>query len=240
MTAGPAAVIELRDAAFGWRGRAAVRAVSGGFARGSMTAVAGPNGAGKSTLVKGIVGLLRPLSGSVRIAGAERRRLAWLPQAAELDRTFPITVLDMVAMGAWRRVGPWRRYGAAETGRAWRALEAVGLAGQAGHLVGALSGGQLQRALFARLLLQDAQVLLLDEPFAAVDSHTAATLMQLLCAWHGQGRTVIAVLHDLDLVRRHFGQTLLLAGRQVAWGPTPQVLTAANLAAVRGVQEAWT
>jgi len=234
-----AAEIDLRGAAFGWRGRAAVRAVSGSFARGSMTAVAGPNGAGKSTLIKGIMGLLRPLSGSVHIAGAGRRRLAWLPQAAELDRTFPITVLDMVALGAWRRVGPWRRFGAVETARVWQALEAVGLAAEAGRLVGALSGGQMQRALFARLLLQDAQVLLLDEPLAAVDSHTADTLMQLLCAWHREGRTVVAVLHDLALVRRYFGQTLLLAGRQVAWGPTAEVLTPANLAAARGAREEW-
>ena len=236
--AGP--VIDLHGVAFGWRGHVAVQAVSGSFARGSMTAVAGPNGAGKSTLIKGIMGLLRPLSGSLHIAAPERRRLAWLPQAAELDRTFPITVLDMVAMGAWRRVGPWRRFRADETQRVWQALDAVGLAGEAGRLVEALSGGQMQRALFARLLLQDAQVLLLDEPFAAVDSHTADTLMQLLCGWHQQGRTVIAVLHDLALVRRHFGQTLLLAGRQVAWGPTAEVLTPANLATARGTQEEWT
>jgi len=234
---GAAPAIDLRGVAFGWRGRVAVHGVSGSFARGSMTAVAGPNGAGKSTLIKGLMGLLRPLSGSVHIAGAGRSRLAWLPQAAELDRAFPITVLDMVAMGAWRRVGPWRRFGAAETARAWQALEAVGLADEAGRLVGALSGGQMQRALFARLLLQDAPVLLLDEPLTAVDSHTADILMELLCGWHREGRTVIAVLHDLALVRRYFGQTLLLAGRQVAWGPTAEVLTPANLAAARGAQQ---
>jgi len=241
MTDGPAAapVVELRDAAFGWRGRPAVHGISGGFAPGSMTAVAGPNGAGKSTLIKGIVGLMRPLAGTLRVAAGARRRLAWLPQAADLDRTFPITVLDMVAMGAWRRVGPWRRFGAAETGRAWQALQAVGLAGQADCLIGSLSGGQMQRALFARLMLQDAQVLLLDEPFAAVDSHTADALMQLVCAWHGEGRTVVAVLHDLALVRRHFAQTLLLAGRQVAWGPTAEVLTPDHLAAARGAPREW-
>ncbi|MCD0505825.1 metal ABC transporter ATP-binding protein, partial [Bordetella petrii] len=180
-----------------------------------------------------------PLAGTLCVAPGERRRLAWLPQAAELDRTFPITVLDMVAMGAWRRVGPWRRYGAAEMDKVWQALETVGLQDQAGRIVGALSGGQMQRALFARLLLQDAQVLLLDEPFAAVDSHTADTLMQLLCCWHQEGRTVVAVLHDLDLVRRHFSQTLLLAGRQVAWGETARVLSPENLAAARGAQAQW-
>ncbi|GAB1577090.1 metal ABC transporter ATP-binding protein [Bordetella petrii] len=232
-------VIALHDAAFGWRGQPAVRAVSGGFARGSMTAIAGPNGAGKSTLVKGIMGLLRPLAGTVRVAAAERARLAWLPQAADLDRGFPVTVLDMVAMGGWRRVGAWRGFGRQETRRAWQALETVGLAGEAGRIVGTLSGGQMQRALFARLLVQDAQVLLLDEPFAAVDSDTADTLMRLLCGLHREGRTVIAVLHDLGLVRRHFSQTLLLAGRPVAWGATGEVLTAANLCAARGAAEPW-
>src|SRR3546814_11154541 len=127
----------------------------------------------------------------------------------------------MVAMGAWRRVGPWRGVGAQETTRAWQALETVGLAGEAGRLVGTLSGGQMQRALFARLLLQDAGVLLLDEPFAAVDSHTADTLMQLLCEWHQEGRTVLAVLHDLVRVRRYFAHTFPRAGRQVCRGPTP-------------------
>lgn len=232
-------VIALREAAFGWRGRAAVQAVSGHFDRGSMTAIAGPNGAGKSTLLKGIVGLMRPLAGRLDIDPQERRRLAWLPQAVEMDRSFPITVLDMVAMGAWRRVGAWRGFGYTETQRAWQALETVGLADEAGRMVGALSGGQMQRALFARLMLQDAQVLLLDEPFAAVDSHTADVLMQLLCEWNREGRTVVAVLHDLAMVRAHFSQTLLLAGRQIAWGPTAQVLTARNLAAARGALQEW-
>lgn len=232
-------VIALREAAFGWRGRAAVQAVSGHFDRGSMTAIAGPNGAGKSTLLKGIVGLMRPLAGRLDIDPQERRRLAWLPQAVEMDRSFPITVLDMVAMGAWRRVGAWRGFGHTETQRAWQALETVGLADEAGRMVGALSGGQMQRALFARLMLQDAQVLLLDEPFAAVDSHTADVLMQLLCEWNREGRTVVAVLHDLAMVRAHFSQTLLLAGRQIAWGPTAQVLTARNLAAARGALQQW-
>ena len=226
-------VITLRDAAFGWRGQVAVQAVSGHFDRGSMTAIAGPNGAGKSTLIKGIVGLLRPKAGCLQIDADERRRVAWLPQAADLDRSFPITVLDMVAMGAWRRVGAWRRFRREEMQRVWQALEAVGLTDQADRMVGALSGGQLQRALFARLMLQDAQVLLLDEPFVAVDSHTSDALMQLLCDWNQEGRTVVAVLHDLSMVRAYFAQTLLLARRQIAWGPTTEALTTGNLMMAR-------
>ncbi|WP_094844213.1 metal ABC transporter ATP-binding protein [Bordetella genomosp. 11] len=229
--------ISLEQASFGWRGRRAVSDVSGVFLPGSMTAIVGPNGAGKSTLIKGVMGVLRPMAGRVVLDGTGRRGLAWLPQAAELDRGFPITVHELVAMGAWRRVGAWRRYSASERERVRQALEAVGLAGAGDRIVGTLSGGQLQRALFARLLLQDADALLLDEPFAAVDSHTVEDLMRLLGQCHGEGRTVIAVLHDLDLVRAHFPRTLLLSGHVVAWGDTADVLTDANLRAARQLRD---
>ncbi len=232
MNAEPVA-IELRDASFGWHGHAALRGVSGRFEPGAMTAVVGPNGAGKSTLIKGIMGVLWPLSGSVSVGGAGRSALAWLPQAAELDRSFPVTVLDLVAMGAWRRVGAWRRYGSEEIDRCLHALDMVGLAGMAARGVDTLSGGQMQRTLFARMLVQDAPVLLLDEPFAAVDSHTAEDLMALLCGLHGQGRTVIAVLHDLDMVRDHFPQCLLLSGSVVAWGDTETTLCDTHLKTAR-------
>jgi zinc/manganese transport system ATP-binding protein len=231
------APIALEQASFGWRGRRAVSDVTGVFAPGSMTAIVGPNGAGKSTLIKGVMGVLRPMSGRVRVDAAGRRNLAWLPQAAELDRGFPITVYELVAMGAWRRVGAWRRYGAPERERVQQALAAVGLPGAGDRIVGTLSGGQLQRALFARLLLQDADALLLDEPFAAVDSHTVEDLMTLLGLCHAQGRTVIAVLHDLDLVRAHFPRTLLLSGHVVAWGETADVLNEANLRSARALRD---
>lgn len=225
--------IEFANATFGWHGHAALKSVSGCFAAGGMTAVVGPNGAGKSTLLKGIMGVLRPMAGSVHISGAGHSELAWLPQAVELDRSFPVSVLDLVAMGAWRRVGGWRRYGNDELDRCMHALESVGMAGAVGRGVDTLSGGQMQRALFARMLVQDAPVLLLDEPFAAVDSHTADDLMALLCGLHGQGRTVIAVLHDLDLVRDHFPECMLLSGSVVAWGGTNDVLSDVHLKRAR-------
>jgi len=227
--------IALRGAAFGWRGRAAVHGLTGEFSRGSMTAIVGPNGAGKSTLLKGLAGVLRPLAGKLECEADLRRRLAWLPQAAEVERGFPITVADMVALGAWRRVGAWRRFDADETARVHAALRRVGLQDLAGQALATLSGGQMQRALFARLLLQDAPLLLLDEPFSAIDAATTDVLLDLLREQHAEGRTVIAVLHDLDLVRRHFPRTLLLAGRQVAWCETGQALDAANLARARGL-----
>lgn len=223
------AVIELDDVSLGWRGRIAVRGISGVFRQGSLTAVVGPNGAGKSTLLKGIVGLLNPLKGCIRLAGDPRRDLAFLPQADELDRSFPVTVYDLVAMGAWRRVGAWRRFSGEEHERVERALEAVGLSDFRHRIIGTLSGGQLRRALFARLLLHDAPTLLLDEPFAAIDRDTTDDLMRLLMAWHEEGRTVIAVLHDLEMVRACFPEALLMAGQAVAWGDTPSVLTPENL-----------
>jgi zinc/manganese transport system ATP-binding protein len=180
-------------------------------------------------LIKGIMGVLSPLRGHIRLAGNVRREIACLPQAGELDRSFPISAYDLVAMGAWRRVGAWKGFDASEHDRVWDALETVGLADFGARIIGTLSGGQLQRALFARLLLHDAQVLLLDEPFAAVDRHTTEDLMALLQEWNAQGRTVIAVLHDLDMVRSAFPQALLMAGQAVAWGSTPSVLTPENL-----------
>ena len=143
-----------------------------------------------------------------------------------------MTVLDLVAMGAWRRVGAWRRYRGEELDGCMQALETVGLAAEAAAAWMPCPAARCS-ALFARMLVQDASVLLLDEPFAAVDSHTADQLMALLCGLHQQGRTVIAVLHDLDVVRGHFPQCLLLSGSVVAWGHTDEVLSEAHLRAAR-------
>lgn len=222
-------VIEFDQVALGWRDRVALRDVTGQFQRGSLTAVVGPNGAGKSTLIKGAMGMLSPLRGQIRLSDDARSDMACLPQVGELDRSFPISVYDLVAMGAWRRVGAWRRFRAEEHERVLHALQTVGLADFGARIIGTLSGGQLQRALFARLLLHDARVLLLDEPFAAVDRATTDDLMALLHTWNSEGRTVVAVLHDLEMVRASFPQALLLAGQVVAWGETASVLSPENL-----------
>jgi zinc/manganese transport system ATP-binding protein len=227
-TAAGSAPIVLDQVCLGWRDRIALRDVTGVFESGSLTAVVGPNGAGKSTLVKGIMGLISPLRGQIQLSG-KRDDYACLPQVGELDRSFPISTYDLVALGAWRRTGAWRRFDAGERERVMHALEAVGLADFGQRIIGTLSGGQLQRALFARLMLHDARTLLLDEPFAAVDRHTTEDLMTLLRQWHGEGRTIIAVLHDLEMVRACFPQTLLVAGQVVGWGPTANVLTSENL-----------
>jgi zinc/manganese transport system ATP-binding protein len=142
-------------------------------------------------------------------------------------------------LGLWRQSGAFRGVTAAGRAQAERALEAVGLKGFARRPVGSLSAGQFQRVLFARLLVQDAPVILLDEPFNALDARTAAELLDLVKRWHGEGRTVVAVLHDMDLVRRDFPETLLLARDPIAWGPTEQVLTAANRLRARQMAEGW-
>jgi zinc/manganese transport system ATP-binding protein len=216
----------------------AVHHLSGAIRQGSLTAIAGPNGAGKSTLLKAIMGEIRPAEGRIEHA-LTAHDFGYLPQAAEINRRFPISVLDTVMLGAWRRVGAFGRIGKAETTRAREALATVGLEGFERREIGSLSAGQFQRVLFARLLLQDAQVILLDEPFTAIDARTTRDLIDLIADWHGAGRTVIAVLHDLDQVRNHFPETLLLARELIGWGATEEVLTPANLLSMRRMAERW-
>jgi zinc/manganese transport system ATP-binding protein len=193
-----------------------------------LTALVGPNGAGKTTLLRALAGL-HPLAGGVLDrGGAKPADIAILPQGSQLDRDFPLRCRDVVALGFAARLGPFRRIGPSDLGRAEAALAAVGLPDHAGHPIGALSAGQFQRVLFARLMVHDAPVLLLDEPFTAVDAATEEDLIALVQAWHAGGRTIVAVLHDLDLVRAVFPRTLLLAGHPIAWGPTEAVLSESN------------
>lgn len=239
-------LVELHNLTASYRQHPALHHLSGGFAAGSLTAVLGPNGSGKSTLLKCIAGLLRPDphpgSGAHELAlqfSLPRPRMAYLAQVPELDKSFPLRVWDCVALGCWAGAGAWRALTSARRDAIDGALHAVGLQGFEQRSIGSLSSGQLQRVLFARLLVQDAELILLDEPFNAIDSATAAALLALILQWHQQQRTVIAVLHDDALVRAHFPETLLLARERVAWGPTAAVLTPANLARARAMAEAW-
>ena len=206
--------------------RTALEAVHGSFAQGSLTAVVGANGAGKSTLLMAVAGTLRLASGAVACPARRQGRLAFLPQLAAIDRGFPITVAELVALGGWRSFGALRAPSQALRARAEEAAVTVGLAERLRRRVSELSEGELRRALFARLILQDAAVILLDEPFAAVDAATTAALLEQLMQWRQEGRTVIAVLHDLAMVRAHFPETLVLARRCLAWGATEAALPA--------------
>jgi zinc/manganese transport system ATP-binding protein len=227
---GPRPALAFRNASFGYDRRPVLEGLDGTIGEGEVLALVGPNGAGKSTLLKGIVGQARRLSGSVDLCGRDVRELAYLPQQPEIDRSFPITSLEFAATGLWRRLGPWRRYRREHYKAVEAALGRVGLDGLEEKLIGSLSGGQMQRLLFARTLLQDAPVMLLDEPFAAIDADTETDLLGVIRQWQGEGRTVVAALHDFAQVRSVFPRTLLLAGRPVAWGPTGEVLAPASLA----------
>lgn len=228
----------FNDLTLGYDQLPTVRDLRTEIAEGSLTAIVGPNGAGKSTLLKGITGLLKPLAGRVALGALNREDLAYLPQQSEIDKSFPLTVVDLVAMGLWREIGPFGWLGRERRSRIDSAIAAVGLTGFELRPIGTLSGGQLQRALFARLLLQDAQLVLLDEPFTAIDARTLADLLGVILDWHGEGRTVIAVLHDMDTVREYFPETLMLARELIAHGSTDEVLTAENQFHARQMCEA--
>jgi zinc/manganese transport system ATP-binding protein len=235
--AGHAAVIAFHDLTLGYEGHPAVHHLDGEIKKGALLAICGPNGAGKSTLLKSIAGALTPLSGS--LSALPRRDIAYLPQVADIDTGFPISVLDVVAMGLWSQCGLFGAISGRRLDKVRGAVSAVGLDGFEDRAISTLSGGQLQRMLFARLLIQDASVILLDEPFTAIDEKTTADLLSLIARWHEERRTLLIVSHDLDLVREHFPLTLLLAREQVAWGTTSDVLSSANLARARSMAEAF-
>jgi zinc/manganese transport system ATP-binding protein len=237
MSAARPAAVTVRDLTVSFRGHPAVHHLSGAFAPGALTAVVGPNGAGKSSLLAAMGGSIRHYEGAIERDPA--LRVAYLPQASALDRSFPVRVHEVVAMGLWTRIGSFGAVRAAERGQVDQALAAVGLSGFAQRWLGELSAGQAQRVLFARLLMQDAGLILLDEPFNAIDARTTADLLALLQRWKHESRTVIAVLHDLEQVREHFEQVLLLARERVAWGPTAEVLKAEHLFKARQMAEAW-
>jgi len=233
------AQLQFRDLTLGYDRHPAVHHLDGTIPVGALMAVVGPNGAGKSTLFKGVVGALKPLAGRIERNGVAPQDIAYLPQVAEIDRSFPINVYDMVAMGLWRSKGLFGGIGPSDRDRIEHAIEAVGLTGFERRPIGTLSGGQMQRMLFARLLLQDARVIVLDEPFNAIDAKTSADLLGLVRRWHAEQRTVLAAMHDLDLVRSVFPDALLLAREPVAWGKTIEVLTADNWAKARRMCEAF-
>lgn len=231
------ACITFSDLTLGYNSHPAVHHLNGVVRKGSLTALVGANGSGKSTLMKGIVGVLRPMAGACRIAADIR--VAYLPQLSELDRSFPARVVDLVSLGLWPRRGLLGRFRPEDREAVTKALSAVGLEGFESRPIDSLSGGQLQRTLFARVLVQDADLILLDEPFNAIDTRTVTDLIDLIKRWHGESRTVMVVVHDLDLVREHFPEALLLARSPIAWGQSRKTLAPENLLRARQFQEAW-
>jgi zinc/manganese transport system ATP-binding protein len=231
--------LRFENLTLGYERHPAVHHLDGVVENGALVAVVGPNGAGKSTLFNGIVGTLKPLAGSIERRGIDHRGISYLPQIPDIERSFPISVYDMVAMGLWKSRGVFGGIAGKDHRAIAAAIASVGLTGFERRAIGTLSGGQMQRMLFARLLAQDANLILLDEPFAAIDTRTSTELLTLVQRWHAERRTVLAALHDVELVRAVFPQTLLLAREPVAWGRTREVLTDDNLNKARRMCEAF-
>jgi zinc/manganese transport system ATP-binding protein len=234
-----ASAIRFDDVTVAYDRHPAVHHLSGSFEPGSLTAITGPNGAGKSTLLKALMGELSLAGGVIDRGELTARDFGYLPQAADIERQFPLTVADTVMLGAWQVTGAFGGATPATAQAARRALAAVGLEGLERRHIGSLSAGQFQRVLFARLLLQDAKVIVLDEPFTAIDARTTRDLIEIVRRWHRDGRTVIAVLHDFEQVRMNFPTTLLIAREPIGWGPTERTLSPDNLLRARAMAEGW-
>ena len=207
---------------------------------GSVVGVVGPNGAGKSTLFKSILGLTETNAGEVLIhgkpVGEDRRAIAYVPQKDNVDWSFPATVLDIALMGRYPHKNLLQRLGSQDRAMARQALEDVGIADLASRQIGELSGGQQQRAFLARALCQQADILLLDEPFVGVDITTEERIIEILKRLAAEGKTMMVVHHDLSSVEQYFDNVLLLNQRLIAYGPTETTFTAENIAKAYGPQ----
>jgi zinc/manganese transport system ATP-binding protein len=229
--------IHLNNLTLTYQRHPAVHHITVTIPRGSLLAIVGPNGAGKSTLLNALSGNT-PVSAG-RIEGLTPSDVAYLPQQTQLDKSFPLNVEQLVVMGLWQRVGSGQSLNTKQHRLCKDAIASVGLDGFERRMIETLSGGQLQRALFARVLLQDQPVILLDEPFNAIDTKTVAELTLIIKQWHQAERTVLMVTHDLDHVRQHCPQTLLLARECIGYGPTQKVLTAENLTRAKQLCESF-
>lgn len=210
------------------------------FEEGHRYGILGPNGSGKSTLLKSILGLLDDYSGDVTIWGEPmekvRRRVVYVPQRSEIDFTFPATVRDVVMMGRYPHKKVFQRMNAHDRELAENAMDELGIADLQNRQIGELSGGQQQRAFLARALTQEAELLLLDEPFVGVDIPTEEKIIEVLRKLSEAGKTLLVVHHDLQAVPDYFDHIVLLNQRLIAAGPTETTFTKENLSAAFGGQ----
>lgn len=219
-----ATVIQLKQLLIGYNRKSIGKPVTGRFKRGSMTAIIGVNGSGKSTLLQTIAGLLFPVSGKIEFCQEGRPRIGYLPQQTEIDRQFPLKVFEVVSMGCWPATSILSSINNEQKIFIWNSLKQVGLDNKAFDNIGSLSNGEFQRMLFARLLVQQAPLVLLDEPFTSIDSSTSSILLTIITQLHQQGSTLIVVLHDYMLVAKYFPTTLLLSPIHNAWGSSADIL----------------
>lgn len=232
------AALAIRGLTVSYNQKPAVFSVDATFPNGSMSAIIGPNGAGKSSLLKGALGLIPRLSGEIYVFGqpvdVSRERIAYVPQRSSVDWDFPTTVMDVVQMGLYRQVGLLGRLSGQMKERAHACLERVGMADFAERQIGQLSGGQQQRVFLARALAQDADLYLLDEPFAGVDAATERALVDVLKALKTDQKAVVAVHHDLSTVRLFFDHVLMINVRRIAEGSVQSAFTPETLHATYG------
>ncbi len=234
--------LQIEGLCVSYGGTPALQDVTYGTSCGHTLALIGPNGAGKSTLLHVLAGLLRPDRGSVLWNGApltlQRHEIAFMPQRSEVDWKFPITVRQLVEMGRYPALGPWRAPRRHDAEIVDKALDALALTALQGRQIGALSGGQQQRAFLARALAQEAHILLLDEPFTGLDVPGMRSLAALLRSLAAEGRLVVASHHDLATAADIFDESLLLKTRLLAAGATAEALGEANLRLAFGTRHA--
>lgn len=221
--------IEIQNLSVSYGKNKALSSITGTFQPNTLTAIIGPNGGGKSTLIKAIQNQVKIESGSITHNCEHICESGYLPQQSEVDRDFPLTVVEVVGMGLWPKLGSFKEYSSTQYDLILDALKRVGLSKYEDQKIDSLSGGQFQRMLFARIYVQDASLIILDEPFTAIDSQTCDHLINIILEWHEKGKTILVVLHNLDLVKKYFPETLLLGRSCIGWGPTKSVLTPKNI-----------
>lgn len=225
-------LLEASELALGYAGEPLIQSVSFQVEPGDVLAVVGHNGSGKSTLAKTLLGVIPPLGGALNWPQKRPKTIAYLGQRTEFDSRFPLRVRDLAAMGAWYGLGFLGALKKGKTGGrdpVQEAMERTNIAHIADYPLHVLSAGQLQRALFARTMVQDAPLILLDEPFTAIDQTTEAQLLDLIDDWAAENRAIILVLHDLSAVLQHCNKALLLGNGRALYGSPREVLTPANL-----------
>ncbi|QXT38182.1 metal ABC transporter ATP-binding protein [Gymnodinialimonas ceratoperidinii] len=234
----PASPLAVRGMTVSYGEKPALFSLDATFPAGAMSAIVGPNGAGKSTFLKAALGLIPRVSGEVSIFGQEvaatRDRISYVPQRASVDWDFPTTAIDVVLMGLYGQVGLWRRISGAHRERARACLDRVGMADFADRQIGQLSGGQQQRVFLARALAQEADLFLLDEPFAGVDAATESAIIDVLKSLKAEGRSVVAVHHDLSTVTAYFDHVMLINLTRIAEGPVAEAFTEETLSETYG------
>ncbi len=226
-------IVEVEDLSLAYHDKPVIWDIDAEILKNSRTAIVGPNGAGKSTLIKGILGLMKPITGSVRIMGGQfkdhYKKIAYVPQKGSVNWDFPTTVLDVVLMGRYVHLGWIKRPSKDDVMMAYKALEKIEMLDYKDRQISQLSGGQRQRVFIARSIVQDAELYVMDEPLQGVDIKTEAIIMNVLKEFQREGKTSVLVHHDLNTVRKYFDHVIILNKKLVAQGPVNEVFTDDNI-----------